>query len=190
MTDRKTWENRHAKAGSIAAPSPLVERHARHVADTLPGARALDLACGTGRHAALLSRLGFLTFAVDFSVQALTRVRASRSRIVRVAADAMHLPLAPGCFDLIVQTCFLERDLFPTLAHLLRPGGFLIAETFSVAQSETTGHPRREFCLRPGELRDLCERDGVGLKTIETAQQTEAPDGTPRFLDAIVARRP
>lgn len=190
MTDRSTWDRRHAAGPPTAPPSAFVERHARRLAAETAGRAALDLACGAGRHARLLRSLGFRTVAVDFSTSALARAAPPGSGILAVTADAEHLPLRESRFDLIVQTCFLERELFPTLARLLRPGGLLVAETFSVTQHDATGHPRREFCLEPGELEQLCERPDVGLETVETGQTSRGPDGAARHLEAILARRP
>ncbi len=190
MTDRTTWSERHERGAPTSPPSPFVRERARAIAARAPRSRALDLACGSGRHAWLLAELGFQTIALDFAIPALRRVRDREPRVFAVAADATRLPWAEGCFDLVVQTCFLERALFPALARLLRPGGVLVVETFALAQFEATGHPRREFCVAPGELARLCGSDGAGLEILAAESANRGDDRHPRHLDAVEARRP
>lgn len=190
MTDRTTWSERHERRAPTSPPSPFVRARAQAVAARAPNARALDLACGSGRHARLLAGLGFQTIALDFAMPALRRVHDRERGVLAVAADATRLPLSEGCFDLVVQTCFLERALFPALARVLRPGGVLVVETFAVAQFEATGHPRREFCVAPGELARLCGPDGAGLEIVATESANRGDDRHPRHLDAVEARRP
>jgi ubiquinone/menaquinone biosynthesis C-methylase UbiE len=66
----------------------------------LLGRRALDLACGSGRYAQLLtqSRAAVVT-ALDFSTAMLQRV----SNCQRVQASMMSLPFVSGAFDAIVS---------------------------------------------------------------------------------------
>ena len=127
----------------------------------------MDLACGSGRHSALLAEAGFRAVAVDFSLKAVTSVRRRTPKVAGVVADARSLPFPPASFDLIVVTLFLLREIFPTLLRLLRRDGVLLAETFLRAEYECTGHPRPEFCLEPGELRRLCTPEGVDVNLIE-----------------------
>ena len=190
MTDRTTWSERHERGAPASPPSPFVRERAQAIAALSPHPRALDLACGAGRHARLLAELGFETIALDFALPALRRIRDREPRVLAVAADATRLPLAEDCFDLVVQTCFLDRALFPSLARLLRPGGVLVAETFARAQFEATGHPRREFCVEPGELARLCGPDGAGLEIVAVESTNRGDDHHPRHLDAVEARRP
>lgn len=189
MTDRRVWESRHEKRPPRAAPSAFVERHARTF-DRDASPRALDLACGSGRHTRLLADLGFEVVALDFSRAALLQARSGGRTITAVEADATRLPLAPRSFDLVVQTCFLERAVLGNLLTLLRPGGLLVLETFAVAQFHATGHPRREFCLEPGEIEDLCGATGQDIEIIERETGDRGEPGSPRHLDAIAVRRP
>jgi len=50
----RNWEEHYATAGLDLDPAPLLVE----VADRLPPGRALDLACGSGRHALYLARGG------------------------------------------------------------------------------------------------------------------------------------
>jgi len=188
--ERARWDARHAAGPGATPPSPFVERHARNEAARRPGGLVLDLACGSGRHARLLDSLGLTTIAVDFSTSALASAAPRGSGIRPVAADVGALPFAEGRFDLIVQTCFLDRAILPRLACLLARGGLLVVETFTVAQFEATGHPRREFCLEPGELESLCGRPDTALETIDRSSADRGKSGRTQLVEGIAARRP
>ncbi len=167
MTDRERWQGRHAARPPRAAPSDFVRAQVTQRArSTAHRGRALDVACGSGRHAALLAEAGFQTVAVDLAALACRRVADEVPRVRAVVADAAMLPFRARAFDLVVQTLFLDRSLFPTLLRLLAPGGLLLAETFLLAQHEATGHPRREFCLAPGELRALVTQTDEAVQVI------------------------
>jgi ubiquinone/menaquinone biosynthesis C-methylase UbiE len=95
------------------------------------GRRALDLGCGTGRHALWLAGRGAEVTAVDFSAGMLEEAaRKPGAERVRFVQHDLHLPLPfeDGEFDLVVSGLVLEhlRDLDPFFAEarrVLRPGG-------------------------------------------------------------------
>ncbi len=142
-------------AGHSSAPSPFLLRHLA----TLPPGAALDVACGRGRHALLLARHGFRVTAVDRDVQALDALAAAaaaeRLVVTTLCRDLEAEPLPPGPWDVVLNFRYLQRSLAPALAAALRPGGFLVFETFTTAQA-AFGHPRNpDFLLRPDELRGM-----------------------------------
>jgi SAM-dependent methyltransferase len=141
-----------AEHGKLNAPSEWVRRWVPQIP---PGARVLDLACGSGRHTRLLARMGFSVCAVDRDSVAV----ASLSELPAVevlAADLENTPWPyPGQrFGGIVVTNYLHRPLLPILVDSLDTGGVLIYETFAVG-NERYGRPtNRAFLLQTGELLD------------------------------------
>jgi len=95
------------------------------------GLNALDLGCGTGRHALWLAESGATVTAVDFSEGMLAEARRkSGAATVRFLVHDLHQPLAfpAGAFDLVVSGLVLEHlrnlDLFfGEVGRVLRPGG-------------------------------------------------------------------
>ncbi len=92
-----------------------------------PGARVLDLACGTGDLCRTIAAGGSFAVGVDFSTGMLTAARHHSSTTPLVRADAARLPFADGALDGL--TCgFALRNfaaLAPVLAEcarVLRPG--------------------------------------------------------------------
>jgi 2-polyprenyl-3-methyl-5-hydroxy-6-metoxy-1,4-benzoquinol methylase len=103
------------------------------------GRRALDLGCGTGRHAVLLARRFEQVDAVDVSGPMIEVARARRPRpnISYRQAD-LHDLSDTGRYDLIVSTMTLHHvpDLHAALRlirGLLAPGGrMLIADMYDL----------------------------------------------------------
>jgi tellurite methyltransferase len=185
--DRAHWTARYAAEIRESAPSAWV---AAHVASLAPGAVCLDLASGAGRHAALLAAPGRTVVALDF-VEMVAR-RASRTgRVVGVVAEAAALPLRAASFDLVVVVNFLDRSIFPTLASLLRPGGRLIVETFTVENLQRVAADRRRgpsdpaFLLTPGELPRLVEP----LRVLASREGLVRDEAGERWVAGIVAER-
>ena len=185
MSERERWQARHLSNPTRPAPSPFVVRHVTQLATQRRGAHALDVASGSGRHAELLAAHGFRTVSVDHAAAACQRVARELTGVEAVVGDARKLPFQIAAFAVIVQTLFLEREIFPRLLALLAPGGVLLAETFLVAQHEATGHPRRDFCLAPGELVQLCTGAGVAVRVLETREGIVQTAGGATHLAAI-----
>jgi malonyl-CoA O-methyltransferase len=112
----------------IALEEPEVERHLGDVG----GLDALDLGCGTGRHALRLAARQARVVAVDFSSGMLERARTKpgAERIRFIEHDlARPLPFQGAVFDRVV--CGLVVDhvaplapFFAELGRVLRPDGF------------------------------------------------------------------
>jgi SAM-dependent methyltransferase len=161
-------------------PSRWVERF---VGQIEPGARALDLACGGGRHSRLLVARGAHVTAVDRDAAAIARLECGPGiRAVCADVESGPWPTAAEQFDAIVVTNYLHRALFPRLRDALAPGGVLIYETFMVG-NERFGKPSNpDFLLRPGELLDLC----VGM-WIVAFEQGETDEIKPAMVQRICA---
>lgn len=117
----------------------------------MPG-RALDLACGTGRHALWLASEGWSVTAVDGSAAAIGILREQIGGLAieaRIADLERHeYTIAPVAWDLVVISLYLQRDLFEPAKLGVKPGGVLVAITLLAEGAEP---PR--YRLLPGELK-------------------------------------
>ena len=102
------------------------------LAGVAPGARVIDVACGSGASALLLAReLGCVTVGVDLGARAIEHARRATpagARASFLVGDAETLPLPDASFDRAIAVQVLEyvRDTSAALAELrraLRPGG-------------------------------------------------------------------
>jgi SAM-dependent methyltransferase len=152
-------------------PSQWVVRFAPLIA---PHGTVLDLACGRGRNARYLAKLGHRVLAVDRDSAALESMRATAG-IETLAADLERgaWPLGDRKFDAIVVTNYLHRPQFRHLLDALQPDGVLIYETFADGNARFGSPSRPEFLLQPDEL---LSSFGTALRVVAFEQgQTAAP---------------
>ncbi len=167
-------------------PSEWIVRHAGRL---VPGASVLDVAAGEGRHARWLAARGCQVTAIDRAPAALVTLRSIPGVSVidaDIEADrAGAWPVAPASFDALVVTHYLHRPLFPAMAASLRPGGYLLYETFMVG-NERYGRPSSAaFLLRESEL--LTAFPGLRILAFE---QGLRPGSSPRVVQRLLAWAP
>ena len=115
-------------------PNPLIhaeEPVVHALIDALPAGRALDAACGTGRHTKYLAAHGHDVVGVDACEAMLAHARAAAPDVELRVGDLTALPLPDASVDLV--TCALALSHCPRLAppvaelaRVVRPGGTLI----------------------------------------------------------------
>jgi tellurite methyltransferase len=185
------WNERFAQLASdeLFQPDALLEA----ACDGLAPGRALDLACGAGRHAIALALRGYRVTAVDFADVGLGLMlqRAQRlgcadsidAQLCDLEADLPALAVDSGAYDLIVDVHFLHRPLWPSIRQGLRVGGRFAAALH-------VGHPDapvpHRYTLAPGELEATVR--GWGYKVL-MASELAAQDGEAPACARIVAER-
>jgi tellurite methyltransferase len=151
------WNERYSSGEQILKePQPLLMR----VAGELEPGRALDLACGAGRHAVFLAERGWQVTAVDASIAGIELARNEASkrglnvdwRVADLERDEFEIE-AEG-YDLVALFYYLQRDLFPRIRGGVRRGGTIVAAIHMVDQAPDMRPPNPAFLLRPGELRE------------------------------------
>jgi SAM-dependent methyltransferase len=150
--------------------------------------RALDVACGRGRHAIWLAERGLTTVAVDRNADAIREVNdAARERGLPLRAEVRDLESGvnpfrdDAAFDVIVVVHYLHRPLFPALLDALAPGGLLVYETFTRAQAARGKPTNPGFLLEPGEL--------IGLVRPLDVLASREGDFDGRMIASVIARR-
>jgi len=147
------------------APSAWVARFAPLIA---PGARVLDLAAGSGRHAVFLAARGARVLAVDRDAETLASFAAApgvETRVVDLESGAW--PWGGQRFDAIVAVNYLHRPLFEGLLASLAGDGVLLYETFAEG-NEAFGKPANpDFLLARSELLERVR----GLLTVVAFEQ-------------------
>ena len=188
--DRARWDERYRVGdwADVDDPSGILELAEPWLK---PPGLVLDVACGAGRNALFLAQRGFSVVAVDISWEGLQRLahrtRAQRLPVYPVHADLERFVLPDSSFDVIINTRFLLRSLFPAFRSVLKPGGLLVFETFNVDEIEVLGGDiRRAFALEHGELKAAF----AGLEFLLYAEGVfEEPEGE-RGLSRLIARKP
>jgi tellurite methyltransferase len=169
------WDARYGEAaqGPVGEPASIVSEWL----PLLPKGPALDLACGSGRHAIPLAAGRRPVTAIDWSATGLdvleNRARKAKLHVRRAEASALAKPaehrrsellliqanleeiqLPVASFKVVVCVQYLQRSLFAPMSRALRPGGVLLFETFTRAQLNYFNGPRNPaYLLERRELR-------------------------------------
>jgi tellurite methyltransferase len=147
--DLPGWEQRHREE-SLREPVPPIA-FITEIVRSLPPGKALDLACGTGRHALWLARQGWSVTAVDGSPAAIGILKEQIGKLAietRIADLEQQYPIELAAWDLVLISLYLQRDLFEPAKHGVKPGGVLVAITLLAENADPPPHR-----LLPGELK-------------------------------------
>lgn len=182
------WDERYSRGEQvILEPMPLLVR----VADELKPGRALDLACGTGRHAIFLAERGWRVAAVDSSrvgIEIAKTVASVRKVEVdwRIADLERHeFEIETDRYDLICDFYYLRRDLFAQIRAGVRRCGLIVAAIHTVDDAPDAKPMNPAFLLQPGELR----AEFRGWEILHDYEGEPSEDGHQRRTAEIVARK-
>ena len=105
-----------------------------------PG-RALDLACGSGRHAIWLRDLGWAVTAVDLAIDPINGVTCIQADLER---GVFSIPAS--AWDLIVCWLYWQEDILLPIAAGVRPGGIVALAGKTTGRFATSlDHYRQAF---------------------------------------------
>lgn len=128
---------------------------ALELCDFAPGARVLDLACGSGATLKLLKKHGFEALGLDASP---TLTALAREQGPAIEADFHHLPLTDQSLDGIFCECALSladrpEEVLAECARTLKPGGLLVLSDIIL-----TGPTSGGGTSGPATLPQMCDR--------------------------------
>lgn len=189
---RARWDARYAEGGGPRkeTPHPWLVQHIWRV----PRGLALEVACGMGRDSIFLASHGFRVHAVDISAVAIQEAqRRARSagvadRVQFVVADLTRFAFPRDTYDLVIGFSYWEPLIRGALRDAVRPGGFIIYETFNVFWALTRPDICPDFLVKPGELFAWL-RDWEVLAYREVGSEHPSTVGR-KAVSSIVARKP
>ncbi len=168
-TDFTPWDARYSAEGFFYGldPNDFLRAEAHRIS---AGGSVLCLAEGEGRNAVYLAEQGFAVTAVDGSpvgLKKLNQLAAGKGVTVKtICADLADFDMGVTQWDAIVSIwCHLppalRADVHKRCVAALKPGGFLILESYTPRQLEykTGGPPVAEMMMTLGGLRS--ELDGL-----------------------------
>jgi ubiquinone/menaquinone biosynthesis C-methylase UbiE len=128
-------------------PNPAIDTEEPVFTELVRASRpgiALDAACGTGRHAAIVSAMGWDVIGVDATEAMLERARAKVPGATFHQGRLQALPVDSGSVDLVVCGLALSHveDLAPVYAEferVLKPGGRVITTDMHPMMCSTGG---------------------------------------------------
>jgi SAM-dependent methyltransferase len=139
-----------------------------------PGARALDVGCGTGANGPVLAARTAFSIGIDASTVPLgLHGTDERGHSARVRGDATALPFPDASFDLVMALDVLEHldddaAAARELRRVLRPDGALVifvpALQLLWGLQDDVSHHRRRY--HRGQLRDLVAGAGFRVERL------------------------
>ena len=175
------------------APSPFFLAAAEHLRSAATLGPILDLACGLGRHTLASAQFGMTTIGLDRNakaLQALTHDAQATGLPVHCIRSDIELdsgiPLRPGSLGGALVFRYLWRPACAQIAALLKPGGWLLYETFTVRQRQWNQGPRNpDYLLEEGELPQLFPQ-----LQVQEFKETPGTLEQPTALASLLAQRP
>ena len=209
LNSREEWDRIFARLeGGRGGEDAWLERWRDLLLRSNRGAPVLDLGCGAGEDALLLSRWGFRVVAADSSEKALElasrRAPEAETRHVDITEG---LPFPDAHFGAIVASLCLHYfpwsetvEVLEDVGRCLVPGGHLLARLNSTNDPHYAAALREEiepnFYLVDGSPKRLFDRDDVvallrpGWKMVDAVERTTSRYGGEKTLWEIVARKP
>jgi SAM-dependent methyltransferase len=194
--DPSTWDERYRSSELVWGAQP--NQFVRQECESLAPGDALDLACGQGRNALWLARLGWRVRGIDYSPVAIERARRLTTdekpevaaRLTWTVADATQPGVEDRSADLVVIAYFQvwPDDLARMLrnaAAALRTGGTMVV----------VGHDRRNLTEGVGGPQDItrlhdpetmrAQLEDLGL-VVDQARTVERQTDEGTALDTLV----
>lgn len=197
LMDRKDWNDRYAAQELLwgAEPNRFL---AEELCDVPPRGRALDMACGEGRNAIWLAKLGWVVTAVDYSSVAIERARRWATEqhvdVEWIETDVTDFVPAAGAFQLVIVAYLHlpERSRRAVLAHAasaLGPGGtlFMIGHARLNLTHGVGGPQRSELLWEPSEIRREVAALGLAVHRAEhVRRRVETVEGIEDAIDTLL----
>lgn len=182
-------------------PNPAIAREQPIVHGLLAGiapGRALDAACGTGRHAGKLVELGHQVVGVDATPAMLSLARKKLPSVDFRRGQLENLPVQDGSVDLV--TCSLAlthvddlRPVFAEFARVLRPGGVAIISDIhpqAVATGSIAAFPGSDLTRGVPYVRSVGHQVGAYLAAFREAGLTVTDCLEPPVDEHVVSAMP
>tara|TARA_B100000686_G_scaffold240186_1_gene248653 strand:- start:5206 stop:5754 length:549 start_codon:yes stop_codon:yes gene_type:complete len=129
----------------------------------------LDLASGNGRHSIYAKSKGYKVVSADLDLIKLKNIpKINNLYKINVNFEKKYnWPFIDKCFDTIIVTNYLHREIFNKIINSLKRNGLLIYETFSV-ENKMFGKPNNQkFLLKPQELFYLAKNNQMKILNYE-----------------------
>ena len=129
-----------------------------------PHARIWDLACGKGRHAISLNKMGYDVTGTDLATNSIEEASRSKNKTLDFEVHDMREPYRKNYFDAVFNLFtsigyFKEESdnflVFKHVADSLKPGGEFVVDFFNAAKVRATYNPeytehreKLDFCIK------------------------------------------
>ena len=154
--DKRKWDQKYQQMQTLLEPRVPSKYLTQYYQNATIG-KALDLACGSGRHSIFLAEKGFEVDGIDISSVALETL-AKRAKVLPIhiiEADLETYEMPKEHYNLIIKTNFLDKSLIHKAKQSLKSGGIFIIETYMEDQDNEKKNSNPDFLLQKEELKSF-----------------------------------
>ena len=192
LSDKEKWDKKYIEKSELLKPREASRRVKDFAAETENG-KALDLACGAGRNALYLAKLGYSVDAVDIAKAALAAIENKaedegvETLLKTDLADLDEYIPKKSEYDMVLMMNYLDRDLIERSKSALKKEGLFIVETYMLSDLNEKKGSNPDFLLQPGELKKIFAK---GFEIIYYDEfENEAYEIYRMMKQAVVARK-
>ncbi len=153
--DKEKWDKKYNETPRLMedrTPSPKVVEAIQYT----NGKKTLEIACGTGRNSISLAKKGFEVEAYDISEVAINHLKKQNIKnLTAIQKDLENFEVKENNFDLIVQTNYLDRKIFPNIKKALKKDGIIVIETYMNHEENEKPPSDPLFLLQENELKEI-----------------------------------
>ncbi|WP_373072297.1 methyltransferase domain-containing protein [Sulfurimonas sp.] len=154
LKDKEKWDKKYLNTPKLLEkrkPSQKLIEFSKYFS----GKDALDFACGNGRNALYLAKLGFNVDALDISEIALENLDANNIESINTKQIDLENFQPTKKYDLIIKSNYLDREAIKNLSAALNSNGIIIIETYMDHPSNTKPSSNPDFLLKAEELKSF-----------------------------------
>ncbi|MEA3289348.1 MAG: methyltransferase domain-containing protein [Campylobacterota bacterium] len=153
--DKIKWDKKYKENQKLQLPRDPSKKLVS-IVGKIKGKNALDIACGTGRNSLYLAKNNFKVEALDISQVAIDILtKENHPNIKTTTIDLEGFTPSKNCYDIIIMTNYLDRDIIHHLSQALKKEGFLIIETYMDHENNTKPDSNPDFLLKKDELKSF-----------------------------------
>jgi SAM-dependent methyltransferase len=150
IKDKIKWDKKYQQ-NPVLLQDRDISTKLENIINKVQVGKALDIACGVGRHSKYLAKLGFDVDAFDISQVAIEKLNEKNISAQLIDLEG-YIP-TQNYYDFIIMANYLDRELIPHLATALKKGGVLFIETYMDHKDNNKPQSNPDFLLQKDELK-------------------------------------
>lgn len=156
LKDKIKWEKKYQEKPNLLTQREPSEKLVS-IINKIQGRKALDVACGSGKHSIYLAKNDFKVEAIDIAQEALDNL--NKKAFPNITTTCLDLDdfTPTKQYDIIIKTNFLDRTLIPKLKNALTVNGVLFIETYMEDEHNEKKDSNPNYLLKKEELKTFSD---------------------------------
>ena len=157
LKDKQKWDDKYLNTPTLLEKRIPCQKLIKF-SQNVDAKKALDFACGNGRNAIHLAKLGYIVDAFDISAIPLEDLNKQNIQNIHTKRIDLENFTTDKRYDLIIKCNYLDRDAIKVLSECLNKDGIFIIETYMEHESNEKPSSNPDFLLKPNELQKFFDQ--------------------------------